>query len=279
MAEGDWDGWKMLTEALGDKVQLVGDDLFVTNPAILAEGIERGRRQLDPDQGQPDRHADRDHGRDPARHRAGYSSIISHRSGETEDSTIADLAVATNCGQIKTGSLSRSDRLAKYNQLLRIEQHAGRAARSMPGGRRWPRRLSRERAVMAGRSDRGSVRAGSEGRWLAAVVTGAWPISATMPCTGAAASSPGSTPAGISRRPAWSWPASAAEREQMERRRAGVPAGRIDPRPARGGTAQAGLRRAQRGRSSCAATEPAEPRLRPRRRPAGRRLWRWPESV
>ena len=128
MAEGDWDGWRLLTETLGEQVQLVGDDLFVTNPAILAQGIEKGiansilikvnqigtlTETLDAIR---------------LASSAGYSSIISHRSGETEDSTIADLAVATNCGQIKTGSLSRSDRLAKYNQLLRIEQMLGDAA-------------------------------------------------------------------------------------------------------------------------------------------------------
>ena len=128
MAEGDWDGWGLLTQTLGGQVQLVGDDLFVTNPAILAEGIEKGiansilikvnqigtlTETLDAIR---------------LASSAGYSSIISHRSGETEDSTIADLAVATNCGQIKTGSLSRSDRLAKYNQLLRIEQMLGDAA-------------------------------------------------------------------------------------------------------------------------------------------------------
>ena len=124
-AEDDWDGWQMLTDRLGGTVQLVGDDLFVTNPARLAEGIERGcansllvkvnqigtlTETLD-----AVRMADR----------AGYTSVMSHRSGETEDATIADLAVATNCGQIKTGSLARSDRLAKYNQLIRIEEMLG----------------------------------------------------------------------------------------------------------------------------------------------------------
>ena len=125
MGEDDWDGWSALTEAIGAKVQLVGDDLFVTNPKIVAEGIDLGvanallvkvnqigslTETLDAVE---------------LAHRAAYRSVMSHRSGETEDATIADLAVATNCGQIKTGSLSRSDRLAKYNQLLRIEESLG----------------------------------------------------------------------------------------------------------------------------------------------------------
>ena len=128
MAEDDFDGWKALTERIGSKVQLVGDDLFVTNPARLADGIAKGcgnsllvkvnqigtlSETLD-----AVRMADR----------AGFTSVMSHRSGETEDATIADLAVATNCGQIKTGSLARSDRLAKYNQLIRIEEMLGETA-------------------------------------------------------------------------------------------------------------------------------------------------------
>ena len=127
-SEDDWDGWKLLTDRLGGRVQLVGDDLFVTNPERLADGIARGcansllvkvnqigtlTETLD-----AVRMADR----------AGYTSVMSHRSGETEDATIADLAVATNCGQIKTGSLARSDRLAKYNQLIRIEEMLGTSA-------------------------------------------------------------------------------------------------------------------------------------------------------
>lgn len=123
--EDDWDGWKLQTEKMGDKVQLVGDDLFVTNPKRLQDGINRGvansilikvnqigtlSETLDAVE---------------MAHRAKYTSVMSHRSGETEDTTIADLAVATNCGQIKTGSLARSDRLAKYNQLLRIEEELG----------------------------------------------------------------------------------------------------------------------------------------------------------
>jgi enolase len=129
MSEDDWDGWKSLTDAIGKQVQLVGDDLFVTNPARLTDGIGRGvanailvkvnqigtlSETLDAVE---------------IAHKAGYRAVMSHRSGETEDATIADLAVATNCGQIKTGSLSRSDRLAKYNQLLRIEEGLGVAAR------------------------------------------------------------------------------------------------------------------------------------------------------
>jgi enolase len=129
MSEDDWDGWKALTDAIGKKIQLVGDDLFVTNPARLTDGISRGvanailvkvnqigtlSETLDAVE---------------IAHKAGYRAVMSHRSGETEDATIADLAVATNCGQIKTGSLSRSDRLAKYNQLLRIEEGLGIAAR------------------------------------------------------------------------------------------------------------------------------------------------------
>ena len=125
MAENDWEGWKMLTEAIGDKCQLVGDDLFVTNVEFLKKGIEMGcgnsilikvnqigslTETLDAIE---------------MAHRAGYTSVTSHRSGETEDATIADIAVATNSGQIKTGSMSRSDRMAKYNQLLRIEEELG----------------------------------------------------------------------------------------------------------------------------------------------------------
>ena len=128
MAEDDWDGWRALTDAIGDKCQLVGDDLFVTNPERLALGLERGAANsilvkvnqigtlsetLDAVE-LAQRHA--------------YTAVMSHRSGETEDATIADLAVAVNCGQIKTGSLSRSDRLAKYNQLIRIEEELGAAA-------------------------------------------------------------------------------------------------------------------------------------------------------
>lgn len=129
MDENDWDGWKLLTDRLGSKVQLVGDDLFVTNTAKLSEGIEKGignsilikvnqigtlTETLDAIE---------------MAQKAGYTAVVSHRSGETEDSTISDIAVATNAGQIKTGSLSRTDRIAKYNQLLRIEDELGEVAR------------------------------------------------------------------------------------------------------------------------------------------------------
>ncbi len=128
MSENDWDGWKLLTDKIGDKCQLVGDDLFVTNVEFLKKGIELGcgnsilikvnqigslSETLDAIE---------------MAHRHGYTSVTSHRSGETEDATIADIAVATNSGQIKTGSLSRSDRMAKYNQLLRIEEELGSLA-------------------------------------------------------------------------------------------------------------------------------------------------------
>jgi len=129
LAEDDWEGWKLMTQRLGSRVQLVGDDLFVTNPAILQRGIEMGVgnavlvkvNQI----------GTLSEALEAIRlaHRRGYTTILSHRSGETEDSTIADIAVAVNAGQIKTGSASRSDRLAKYNQLLRIEEELGAAAR------------------------------------------------------------------------------------------------------------------------------------------------------
>ncbi|AWJ90022.1 phosphopyruvate hydratase [Azospirillum baldaniorum] len=129
MAEDDWEGWKALTDAIGSKVQLVGDDLFVTNPARLADGIRKGvGNSILVKVNQIGTLSETLEAVDMA-HKAGYTAVLSHRSGETEDSTIADLAVATNCGQIKTGSLSRSDRLAKYNQLIRIEEMLGTAAR------------------------------------------------------------------------------------------------------------------------------------------------------
>ncbi len=132
-AEDDWTGWKLLTDRLGAKVQLVGDDLFVTNPERLRLGIERGvANAILVKVNQIGTLTETLEAVETA-HRAGYRAVMSHRSGETEDATIADLAVATNCGQIKTGSLSRSDRLAKYNQLIRIEQDLGVAARY--GGR------------------------------------------------------------------------------------------------------------------------------------------------
>jgi enolase len=140
VGEKDWKGWKLLTDALGDRVQLVGDDLFVTNPAILAEGIQAGItnsvlvkvNQIGTLTETLDCVSMAD--------RAGYTCMMSHRSGETEDATIADLAVATNCGQIKTGSASRSDRIAKYNQLLRIEEELGPTARFVGKGAINPRR-------------------------------------------------------------------------------------------------------------------------------------------
>jgi len=128
MAEGDWDGWDSLTGVLGSGTQLVGDDLFVTNPAIFAKGIERGiANAILIKVNQIGTLTETLEAIELGK-RAGYRSVISHRSGETEDSTIADLAVATNAGQIKTGSASRSDRIAKYNQLLRIEEELGDAA-------------------------------------------------------------------------------------------------------------------------------------------------------
>ncbi|RIV96418.1 phosphopyruvate hydratase, partial [Azospirillum brasilense] len=129
MAEDDWEGWKALTDAIGNKVQLVGDDLFVTNPVRLADGIKKGvGNSILVKVNQIGTLSETLEAVDMA-HKAGYTAVLSHRSGETEDSTIADLAVATNCGQIKTGSLSRSDRLAKYNQLIRIEEMLGVASR------------------------------------------------------------------------------------------------------------------------------------------------------
>jgi enolase len=129
LAEGDWDGWKVLTKALGDRVQLVGDDVFVTNPEILKKGIaEKVGNAILIKLNQIGTVSETLDAIAMAR-AAGYASIISHRSGETEDSTIADLAVGTGAGQIKTGSASRSDRTAKYNQLLRIEEELGSAAK------------------------------------------------------------------------------------------------------------------------------------------------------
>ncbi|MEO0380626.1 MAG: phosphopyruvate hydratase, partial [Pseudomonadota bacterium] len=128
MGEDDWDGWKMLTELIGDKVQLVGDDLFVTNPARLATGIEKGSANSMLVKVNQIGTLTETLKADDMAHRARFTNVMSHRSGETEDATIADLAVATNCGQIKTGSLSRSDRLAKYNQLIRIEEMLGESA-------------------------------------------------------------------------------------------------------------------------------------------------------
>ena len=128
-AEDDWEGWALLTKRLGGKVQLVGDDLFVTNPDRLRRGIEQGiANAILVKVNQIGTLSETFEAVDMA-HRAGFKAVMSHRSGETEDAAIADLAVATNCGQIKTGSLSRSDRLAKYNQLIRIEERLGETAR------------------------------------------------------------------------------------------------------------------------------------------------------
>ncbi|MDH5361051.1 MAG: enolase, partial [Gammaproteobacteria bacterium] len=132
MDENDWDGWKYLTEKLGKKVQLVGDDLFVTNTKILKEGIDKGiGNSILIKVNQIGTLTETLEAIEMAK-QAGYTAVISHRSGETEDTTIADLAVATNAGQIKTGSMSRSDRIAKYNQLLRIEEELGSKA-TYPG--------------------------------------------------------------------------------------------------------------------------------------------------
>ena len=129
MAEDDWEGWEILTNELGDKIQLVGDDLFVTNPKRLKKGIEKScANSMLVKVNQIGTLTETLEAVDLA-HRANYTNVMSHRSGETEDTTIADLAVATNCGQIKTGSLARSDRLAKYNQLIRIEEELGGLAK------------------------------------------------------------------------------------------------------------------------------------------------------
>jgi len=128
MAEDDWEGWKLLTEAIGVRCQLVGDDLFVTNTARLAEGIEKGIANSILVKVNQIGSLTETLAAVEMAHRSGMTAVMSHRSGETEDATIADLAVATNCGQIKTGSLSRSDRLAKYNQLIRIEEDLGQTA-------------------------------------------------------------------------------------------------------------------------------------------------------
>ena len=128
MDEDDWDGWKALTDAIGDRVQLVGDDLFVTNPKRLGDGIARGIANSSLVKVNQIGTLSETLQAVELAHKAGYTAVMSHRSGETEDATIADLAVATNCGQIKTGSLSRTDRMAKYNQLIRIEEQLGASA-------------------------------------------------------------------------------------------------------------------------------------------------------
>jgi enolase len=128
MAEDDFEGWAALTKAIGGKVQLVGDDLFVTNPKRLSDGIDKGLANSILVKVNQIGTLSETLAAVEMAHKAGYTAVLSHRSGETEDSTIADIAVATNCGQIKTGSLSRSDRLSKYNQLIRIEEELGPAA-------------------------------------------------------------------------------------------------------------------------------------------------------
>jgi enolase len=128
-AEDDWETWKLLTETLGSKIQLVGDDLFVTNPERLRRGIAEGSANSILIKVNQIGTLSETLETVEIAHRAGWTAVMSHRSGETEDSTIADLAVATNCGQIKTGSLARSDRTSKYNQLIRIEAQLGSAAR------------------------------------------------------------------------------------------------------------------------------------------------------
>jgi enolase len=129
MAEDDWDGWKLMTDKLGKKIQIVGDDIFVTNTKRLTRGIEQGIANSILIKVNQIGTLTETLAAVEMAHKAGYTAVISHRSGETTDSTIADLAVATNCGQIKTGSLARSDRTAKYNQLLRIEEELGPQAK------------------------------------------------------------------------------------------------------------------------------------------------------
>ena len=129
MDEFDWDGWKLLTELLGDRVQIVGDDLFVTNPSILSEGIKRGvANSILIKLNQVGSLTETFDAMEMAR-KAGYTPVVSHRSGESEDTTIAHVAVAFNAGQIKTGSLARTDRIAKYNELLRIEEELEEAGK------------------------------------------------------------------------------------------------------------------------------------------------------
>lgn len=149
LAEDDWDGWAELTKKLGSRVQLVGDDLFVTNAKRLAEGIEKGcGNAILVKVNQIGSLTETFETIEMAK-RAGFGIVLSHRSGETEDSTIADLAVATNAGQIKTGSLSRSDRIAKYNQLLRIEEELGPAAKYAGAGvlRAKPEKAAKKKAA------------------------------------------------------------------------------------------------------------------------------------
>jgi enolase len=129
LAEDDWDGWKLMNDRMGARLQLVGDDIFVTNPERLRLGIERGSANAILIKVNQIGTLSETLETIEIAHKAGWRCVMSHRSGETEDATIADLAVATNCGQIKTGSLARSDRTSKYNQLVRIEEQLGPAAR------------------------------------------------------------------------------------------------------------------------------------------------------
>ena len=159
MDEEDWDGWKLLTERLGERVQLVGDDLFVTNPERLRRGIELGvGNSILVKVNQIGTLTETLEAIRIARE-AGYTAVISHRSGETEDTTIADLAVATGAGQIKTGAPSRSDRVAKYNRLLRIEEELGEAATDSPACRPSPRRPRSEGMRRPAAKDRAWQRA------------------------------------------------------------------------------------------------------------------------
>src|SRR5205085_5833768 len=135
LAENDWDGWKMLTDRVGKKIQLVGDDLFVTNVKFLERGIKTGTANAILVKVNQIGTLSETFDAVNLAMRNGYSAVMSHRSGETEDTTIADIAVATNCGQIKTGAPARSDRVAKYNQLLRIEEQLGEHAEY--GGKHW----------------------------------------------------------------------------------------------------------------------------------------------
>jgi enolase len=146
IAEDDWEGWAMMTEALGDRIQLVGDDLFVTNPKILSRGIEEGvANSILIKVNQIGTLTETFETMDLA-HKSGYTAMVSHRSGETEDATISDLAVAVNAGQIKTGAPARTDRVAKYNQLLRIEEALGTSA-FYPGRRAFNPRVRPERGA------------------------------------------------------------------------------------------------------------------------------------
>ena len=159
MAEDDMEGWKMLTDLIGDKCQLVGDDLFVTNVARLSDGIKNGiANSILVKVNQIGTLTETLAAVEMA-HKAGYTAVMSHRSGETEDATIADLAVATNCGQIKTGSLARSDRTAKYNQLLRIEEELGAA-----GEIRRPRRAQGVAMTRPRRAVSSQLESGDSGR-------------------------------------------------------------------------------------------------------------------